>query len=77
MLQFGKFITQVDASYAVWDNTRIHTDLCMSLGWVMIPAKSRKQRLNAQSSTEAELLGVCEYLSYNIHLVSFMKEKGY
>ena len=24
--------TWVDASYAVWDNTRIHTDLCMSMG---------------------------------------------
>ena len=40
-------------------------------------AKSTKQKLNTKSSTEAELVGVSEYLPYNIWLPMFMKEQGY
>ena len=39
--------------------------------------KSSKQRLNVKISTEAELVGVSEYIPYNIWLLLFMKEQGY
>ena len=69
--------TWVDASYAVWDNTRIQTGVCLSTRCGMINSKYRKQLLNKKSSTEAELVEVSDYLPYNIHLVSFMKEQKY
>ena len=49
----------------------------MSFGWGLIHGRSSKQKLNTKSSTEAELVGVSEYLPYNIWLINFMKEQGY
>ena len=47
------------------------------MGWVIIHDKPGKELLNTKSSTEAELVGVSDYLPYNIHAVIFMKEQGY
>ena len=69
--------TWIDAAYAVHPNMRSHTGGCMSLGVGTLHAKSSKQKLNTKSSTEAELVGVSEYLPYNIWLVNFLKEQGY
>ena len=49
----------------------------MSLGWGTIHNKSSKQKLNTKSSTEAEIVGVSEYIPYNIWLVNFLNEQGY
>ena len=43
----------------------------------MIHGKSSKQKLNTKSSTESELVGVSEYLPYNIWLINFLKYQGY
>ena len=69
--------TWVDAAYAVHPNMRSHTGGATSLGWGIIHSKSSKQKLNTKSSTEAELVGVSEYLPHNIWLINFMKEQGY
>ena len=69
--------TWVDAAYAVHPNMRSHTGGCMSFGKGTIHARSSKQRLNTKSSTEAELVGVSEYLPYNIWIVNFLSEQGY
>ena len=69
--------TWVDASYAVHPNMRSHTGGCMSFGTGTIHARSTKQKLNTKSSTESELVGVSDYLPYNIWLLMFMKEQGY
>ena len=47
------------------------------MGVGVIHGKSGKQKLNVKSSTEAELVGVSEYLPYNIWLMMFMREQGY
>ena len=39
--------------------------------------KSTKQKLNTKSSTEAELVGVSEYLPYHIWLINFLEHQGY
>lgn len=49
----------------------------MSMGVGIIHGKSGKQKLNVKSSTEVELVGVSEYLPYNIWLMMFMREQGY
>ena len=46
---------------AVWNNTRIHTGMCMSMGREMIHANSIKQRPNTKISTEAGFVGVSDY----------------
>ena len=49
----------------------------MSLGLGVLHGKSTKQKLNVKSSTEAELVGVSNYLPYNIWLLMFLSEQGY
>ena len=56
---------------------RSHTGGAMTLGWGTIHTKSTKQKLNTKSSTEAELVGMSDYVPYNIWMVNFMKEQGY
>ena len=69
--------TWVDAAYAVHPNMCSHTRGAMSMGWGVLHSKSSKQKLNTKSSTEAELVGVSEYLPHNIWLMNFMEEQGY
>ena len=49
----------------------------MSLGLGILHRKSSKQKLNVKSSTESELVGVSDYLPYNIWLLMFFYEQGY
>ena len=69
--------TFVDAAYAVHPDMKSHTGGGISMGYGMLHCKSSKQKLNTKSSTEAELVGVGEYLPYNIWLVNFLKVQGY
>ena len=70
-------LTWVDAAYAVHANMRSHTVVCMSFGLGTIHAKSSKQKLNTKSSTEAELVGVSDYLPYNTWLLMFLASQSY
>ena len=49
----------------------------MSFGIGALHTKSTKQKLNTKSSTEAELVGVSEYLPYHIWLINFLEYQGY
>jgi hypothetical protein len=69
--------TWIDAAYAVHQDMRSQTGGCMSLGQGIIHGKSTKQKLNTKSSTEAELVGLSEYLPYNIWTMMFMDAQGY
>ena len=69
--------TWVDAAYGVWMNMRSHTGGCMSMGLGMVHCKSSKQKLNTKSSTESEIVGLSDYMPYNIWFANFMKEQGY
>ena len=48
----------VDASFAIHPDCKGHTGGMMSMGKGTILEKSRKQKINAKSSTEAEIIGV-------------------
>ena len=48
----------VDASYAIHEDCKVHTGSMMTLGSGAVTSFSRKQKINAQSSTEAELIAM-------------------
>ena len=70
-------VTWVDAAYALYGNMRSQTGGILSFGLRAIQTKSSKQKINAKSSTEAELIGVSEVLPYNIWMTNFLKAQGY
>mmetsp|Transcript_7999 Transcript_7999/g.7584 ORF Transcript_7999/g.7584 Transcript_7999/m.7584 type:complete len:163 (-) Transcript_7999:223-711(-) len=67
----------IDAAYAVNPDMKIQTGEAMSMGVGILHGKCSKQRLNVKRSTEAELVGVSEYIPYNIWLLLFMGEQVY
>ena len=54
-----------------------HTGGVMSLGRGAIMAKSRKQKLNTKSSTEAEVVGASDYLPNTLWAKRFLEAQGY
>lgn len=67
----------IDAAYAVNADMKSQTGGTMSMGTGVLHGKCSKQKLNVKSSSEAELVGVSEYIPYNIWLLSFMDMQGY
>ena len=54
-----------------------HTEVVMSFGTGIIHSKLYNQKLNTKRLMEAELVGMGEYLPYNIWLMMFLEEQGY
>ena len=73
----NKVYTWVDASYATHHDMRSHTGGVVSFGVGGIICKSSKQKINTKSSTEAELVGVSDYLPNTIWVMNFMKSQGH
>lgn len=62
----NKFMTWVDASFAIHSDMRSHTGGVISFGHGGIICKSKKQNINTKSSTEAELIGASDYLPHSV-----------
>ena len=56
---------------------RSQTGGTILMGWGSLHAKSSKQKLNTKSSTESDLVGMSDYLPYNIWWIHFLNEQGY
>ena len=69
--------TWVDAAYGVHSDMRGHTGGLMSVGTGIIHHKTSKQRINTKSSTETEVVGASDYLSYTIWTKKFLEDQGY
>ena len=67
----------VDAAYGVHPDLKSHTGGCMSFGYGIVHCKSSKKKLNTKSSTEAKVVGVSDYIPYNIWICLFMGAQGY
>ena len=67
----------VDVSYGVHDDCRSHTGGAISFGWGVLLTKCQKQKLNTKSSTEAEIVGVSDYLPNMIWARMFLGEQGF
>ena len=73
----SQLCTWVDAAYGVHPDLKSHTGGCMSFGYGMVHCNYCKQKLNTKSSTEEEVVGISDYLTYNIWICLFMGAKGY
>jgi hypothetical protein len=69
--------TWVDASYAVHPDMRSHTGGVMSLGRGGFGCTSTKHKISVKSSTEAETVGLSDYLPNTIWVTNFMEAQGY
>mmetsp|Transcript_19868 Transcript_19868/g.22531 ORF Transcript_19868/g.22531 Transcript_19868/m.22531 type:complete len:213 (-) Transcript_19868:60-698(-) len=49
----------------------------MSFGWGLVHCKSVKQKINTKSSTEAEIVGVSDYLPFPIWMRYFVEAQGH
>ena len=47
------------------------------MGYGIMHGKSPKQKINVKSSTDYELVGIGEYVPYNIWFIMFMGAQGY
>ena len=69
--------TWIDASYAVHQDMKGQTGGEILLGTGLIHGQSSKQKINAKSSTESDLIGVSEYLPFHVWTVNFHEKQGY
>jgi KUP system potassium uptake protein len=67
----------VDAAFAVHRDMRSQTGMTMSLGKGSVYASSLRQKLNTQSSTEAELVGVDDAMGMILWTRLFLQNQGY
>ena len=65
--------TWIYAACSVNVNMRRHTGGAISMGYSTIHGKALKQKINVKSSAEAELVGVSEYIPYNLWLIIFLE----
>jgi hypothetical protein len=72
-----KFSTWVDASFVVHSDMCSHTGGVISLGRGGLLCKSKKQKINIKSSTEAELIGASDYLPNTLYVKMFPSAQGY
>ena len=72
-----ELFTWVDTLFAVDLNMRSHTGGTISMGYGMINFHSSKQMLNTKSTTESEIVGISEYVPFNICIVIFYEAQGY
>ena len=66
----------IDVAYAVHPDMRSHTGAVMTLGKGAVVSISSKQKVNARSSTEAELIGIDDIISNVLWAKLFMQHQG-
>ena len=66
----------IDVAYAVHPDMHSHTGAIMTMGKGSIISISSKQKVNARSSTEAELIGIDDIISNVLWAKLFMESQG-
>ena len=72
-----KIKSWVNVSYGLHYDCKIHTGGVMSWGWGVLLNKCQKQKLNSKSSTEAEIVGVRDYLPNVMWTRMFLEAQGF
>ena len=72
----GLMRTYVDAAYAVHLDMRGHSGGIVSLGRGVVQSKSSKQKLNAKSSTEAELIAASNFIPWTVWIKRILECQG-
>ena len=73
----GILYWHVDASFAVHHDMKSHTGSVFTLGKGAIASSSTKQKINARSTTESELIGVDDKISKIIWSRKFIEHQGF
>ena len=60
----GRLTWNIDASFALHPNCKSHTGACLTLGHDSTLSISAKQKINTESSTKAELVGVDDAMTF-------------
>ena len=60
----GTLTWNIDASFAVHPDCKSHTGACLTSGHGSVLSISAKQKINTKSSTEAELVGVNDAMTF-------------
>ena len=77
-LEANNFIqTSADASFAVHDDMRSHNGIAVALGKGAVHAESSKQKLNADSSTAAELIAADKVMKQVLWTLFFLQSQGH
>lgn len=71
----GNFTWNVDASFAAHPDCQSHTGASMTLGHGSLLSLSLKQKINAKSSTEAELIAVDNAMTFIMWMRHFFEEQ--
>ena len=69
--------TYIDASYAIHDNKRNHNVGLITTGIGIVHGKSSRENLNVKSSTEAEIVGMSDYLPNTLWTYNFIRAQEY
>jgi len=67
----------VDAAFAVHKEIKRHTGAVITMGSGAIISFSTKQKVNACSSTEAELVAVCDIIDKILWIKNFIEWQGF
>jgi Reverse transcriptase (RNA-dependent DNA polymerase) len=70
-------ISYIDSSFGVHADMKSHTGGAISLGKGFFEIVSSRQKINTKSSTEAELIGISDYITRVIHARNFLIDQGY
>ena len=73
----SQIFTWVDAAYGVHPYLKSHTGGGMSFGYGILHCRSSKQKYNTKIYIKTKLVGLSNYLTYNIWICLFMEAKGY
>jgi hypothetical protein len=73
----GKLKWYADASFAVHPDYKSHTGAIMTMGKGAVQSISRKQKMNLQSSTEAELIAADDIVGPMLWTKLFLESQGY
>ena len=69
----GALTWNIDASFAVHPDYKSHTGACLTLGHGSVLSISTKQKVNIKSSTEAELVGVDDAITFVMWMKHFFE----
>jgi hypothetical protein len=71
----GIVVWSIDAAFAVHMDMKSHTGYCLTMGTGAVVSGSVKQKITTKSSTESELVGIADTMTFIEWISLFMKDQ--
>ena len=71
----GTLTWNIEASFIVYSDYKSHSGACLTLGHGTVLSISAKQKINTKSSTEAELYGVDDAMTFVMWMKHFFESQ--